>query len=211
MIRITSKLRTALNLPRVKKAIGDGRDRALDKAGSMIRRSAQKQISRRSPKKKPIWKAVGTHEGMPLVSLTFQDSKPGKVTSWKPKEFLYRKIFYDKDKRRESVVIGPDQKVAKVQQLHEFGGSDAVKLKLIAPQPVANLYQYKVPNNLLGGGRRRGRRAYVGMWHSGRSRAKGKTVATAAGRVPAAKFMEKGLDAKRRDIPAMFRNAIRGP
>ena len=219
MIPTKVKFKALLNVPKVRKKVEASRDKALDRAGSMTRRSAQKQFRRRQPLKKPIWKMVGSHEGYPLVSISFQESTPGKVTTWKPKEFLRRKIFYDKDKRRGSVVIGPDQKVASVQQLQEFGGSDPVKLKLVAPIPVANLYQYKVPQSMFGSMKRdrKGRflrqLAYIGTWHSQKARVRGnrKTVATDSGRVPAAGFMGKGLAAIRQKIPQQFRNQLRGP
>lgn len=219
MIPTKVKFKALLNVPKVRKKVEASRDKALDRAGSMTRRSAQKQFRRRQPLKKPIWKMVGSHEGYPLVSISFQESTPGKVTTWKPKEFLRRKIFYDKDKRRGSVVIGPDQKVASVQQLQEFGGSDPVKLKLVAPIPVANLYQYKVPQSMFGSMKRdrKGRflrqLAYIGTWHSQKARVSGnrKTVATDSGRVPAAGFMGKGLAAIRQKIPQQFRNQLRGP
>lgn len=219
MIPTKVKFKALLNVPKVRKKVEASRDKALDRAGSMTRRSAQKQFRRRQPLKKPIWKMVGSHEGYPLVSMSFQEATQGKVTTWKPKEFLRRKIFYGLDKRRGSVVIGPDQKVASVQQLQEFGGSDPVKLKLVAPIPVANLYQYKVPQSMLGrkqGRDRRGRfisnkRAYIGMWQSQKSRSKGKTVATDSGRVPGAGFMGKGVAAIRQKIPQQFRNQLRGP
>ena len=213
------RLRSLLNVPKVRAKVEASRDKALDRAGTITRRSAQKQFRRRQPLKSPKWRLVGTRDGYPLVSMSFQESTPGKVTTWKPKEFLRNKIFYDKDKRRGSVVIGPDQKVASVQQLQEFGGSETVKLKLVAPVPVPGLYQYKVPKSMLGrkqGRDSRGRfisnqRAYIGMWHAYGSRAKGKTVATDPGRVRGAGFMGKGLAAVRQKIPQMFKNQLRGP
>ena len=219
MLPTKVRFKSLLNVPKVRKKVEASRDKALDRAGSITRRSAQKQFRRRQPLKKPVWKLVGTHEGYPLVSMSFQQSTRGKVTTWKPKEFLRRKILYAADKRRGSVVIGPDQKVANVQQLQEFGGSEPVKLKLVSPIPVANLYQYKVPSSMLGkrqGRDRRGRfisnrRAYIGMWHSNNSRNRGKTVETDFGRVRGAGFMAKGIAAAKGKIPQQFRNQLRGP
>ena len=219
MLPTKVRFKSLLNVPKVRKKVEASRDKALDRAGSITRRSAQKQFSRRQPLRKPIWRLVGTHEGYPLVSMSFQESKPGKVTTWKPKEFLRRKIFYKPDKRRGSVVIGPDEKVKTVQQLQEFGGTDPVKLKLVAPIPVANIYQYKVPQSMLGRMKRdrKGRFlrqvAYVGTWHSQKSRVarNRKTVATAPGRVPGAGFMGKGIEAVKTKIPQQFRNQLRGP
>lgn len=213
------RLRSLLNVPKVRAKVEASRDKALDRAGTITRRSAQKQFRRRQPLKSPKWRLVGTRDGYPLVSMSFQESTPGKVTTWKPKEFLRNKIFYDKDKRRGSVVIGPDQKVASVQQLQEFGGSETVKLKLVAPIPVAGLYQYKVPKSMFGSMKRdrKGRflrqLAYVGTWHSQNARVRGnrKTVATDPGRVRGAGFMGKGLAAVRQKIPQMFKNQLRGP
>jgi hypothetical protein len=221
MLPTKVRFKSLLNVPKVRKKVEEARDKALDRAGIITMRSARKQLRSRQPLKKPIWKMVGTYEGYPLVSMSFEESTKGKVTTWKPKEFLRRKIFYSPDKRKGSVVVGPDEKVASVQQLQEFGGSEPVKLKLVSPFPVANLYQYKVPASMLGGrqGRdRRGRfisnkRAYVGMWHSQKARVRGKkkTVATAPGKVPGAGFMGKGIEAVKTKIPAQFRNQLRGP
>lgn len=219
MLPTKVRFKSLLNVPKVRKKVEASRDKALDRAGSITRRSAQKQFSRRQPLKKPIWKLVGTHEGYPLVSMSFAETKPGKVTTWKPKEFLRKKIFYSPDKRRGSVVIGPDEKVKTVQQLQEFGGSEQVKLKLVAPIPVANMYQYKVPQSMFGAMKRdrKGRflrqLAYVGTWHSQKSRVgrNRKTVATDPGRVPGAGFMGKGIAAVRTKIPQQFRNQLRGP
>ena len=221
-MKTTVKLRSLINTKKVVRSIDDGRDKALDRAGSITRRSAQKQFRQRGLLKKPVWNRVGEHQGFPLVSMSFTQSTPGKVTTWKPKKFLQRKIFYAKDKRAGSVVIGPDEKVAKVQQLQEFGGSDPIKLKLVAPVPVEGLFQYQVPKRLFGG-RKQGRdsrgrfisnrRAYIGTWHAASARVSGsrKTVATAPGKVPGAGFMGKGLEKVRPKIPAMFKNAMRGP
>jgi hypothetical protein len=218
MLPTKVRFKSLLNVPKVRKKVEASRDKALDRAGIITMRSARKQLRSRQPLKKPVWRLVGTHEGYPLVSMSFQQSTPGKVTTWKPKEFLKRKIFYSPDKRKGSVVVGPDQKVAGVQQLQEFGGSEAVKLKLVSPIPVTNLYQYEVPQTLLGAsGKRRDhwvkRAAYVGTWHSHKARVRGKrkTVATAPGKVPGAGFMGKGLNAVKTKIPQQFRNQLRGP
>ena len=219
MIPTKVKFKAMLNVPKVRKKVEASRDKALDRAGAILRRQAGKQFRRRAPQKKPIWKMVGTHEGYPLVSMNFQPSTQGRITTWKPKEFLRRKIQYKLDPKRGTVVIGPDEKVARIQQLQEFGGSEPVKLKLVAPVPVDGLYQYKVPKSMLGrkqGRDRRGRfisnqRAYIGMWHSQKARVKGKTVLTDPGRVPAAAFMGKASKASRRLIPQQFRNQLRGP
>jgi hypothetical protein len=217
---ITTKLRSKIDTKRLIRKYEGGRNKALDKAGSMVRQSAKKQMSRRNYRKTPIWKKVGDHDGYPLVSMSFQESKPGKVTSWKPREFLYRKIMYARDDRKGSVVIGPDDKVKNVQLLHEFGGSQPVKLVLIRPSPVDRLYQFKVPGSMLGGrtqGRdARGRyisnqRAYVGMWSASGKRTKGRVVARDPGKAPKAGFMEKGLAAKRAVIVKEFGNRIQGP
>ena len=205
-----------MDTARVQRKYKAGRDKALDRAGSIVRNSAKKQFSQRQPLRKPIWKRVGDHEGLPLVSMSFQNTAAGKVTSWKPKKFLYSRIRYARDDRRGSVVIGPDAKVVDVNTLHERGGSKGVKLVLIRPVPVANLFQYKVPRSMLDGTRdRRGRfqrqAAYVGMWHSTGRRVKGKVVKRDPGNVPAGRYMEKGLAAKRSAIAPQFKDQIQGP
>ena len=194
-----------------------GRNKALDRAGSIVRQSARKQFSQRRPLSKPVWKQVGEHEGLPLVSMSFGKSTPGKVTTWKPRMFLRSRIFYERDDRKGSVVIGPDDKVVPVNTLQEFGGSREVKLVLLRPAPVTRLFQYQVPKSLVGSQRRdrRGRflqtGAYVGMWHSTGKRVKGKVVRRDPGRAPAGRYMEKGLAAKRAAIVPQFRNQIQGP
>jgi len=211
--------RSLIDTKKAVRSMENGRDKALDRAGSITRRSAQKQFRRRQPLKRPVWNKVGDHQGFPLVSMSFTESTPGKVTTWKPKEFLRRKIFYAKDKRAGSVVIGPDERFAKVQQLQEFGGRDPVVMRLVSPIPVANLFQYKVPKHLMAppsdgatfGPGLTGERAYIGMWHSFRSRAKGEVVARSGGKVPGAGFMGKGFEKVRPKIPQMFKNAMRGP
>lgn len=210
------KARVKIDRQRLEKKFKAGRNKALDRAGSLVRQSAKRQFSQRRLLTKPIWKRVGEHEGMPLLSMSFQNSVPGKVTSWKPKRFLYSKIFYARDDRRGSVVIGPDQKVAHVNTLHEFGGTREVKLVLVRPQPVARIFQYQVPASLTE--RRRDSRgrftkqaAYVGIWHSTGKRAKGKVVRRDPGRAPAGRYMEKGLGKVRPKIVQQFRNQMRGP
>lgn len=217
---ITTKFKTRIRAAHIKKRFKAGRNKALDKIGSMVRQSAKKQFSVRGYKKKPIWKRVGELDGFPLVSMGFQDSKPGKVTSWKPKTFLRSKILYSRDDRRGSVVIGPDDKVKNVNILHERGGSQGVKLVLIRPSPTDGVFQYRVPRSMLGGrqqGRdRRGRfvsnqRAYVARWVSSGKRVRGRVVDRDPGRAPAGRYMEKGIKAKRAAIPQAFRNQITGP
>ena len=193
-----------------------GRDKALDRVGSIVRRSAQKQLSVRQPLKKPVFKRVGDIDGVPLVSMSFEKATPGKVTSWKPKRFLYSRIMYARDDRKGSVVIGPDDKVVKVNTLHEFGGSREIKLVLVRPVPVAGLFQYKPPRSMLAGkrdgrGRFQRQAAYIGMWHSTGARVKGRVVRRDPGRAPAGRYMEKGLAAKRQAILPQFRNQISGP
>lgn len=218
---ITAKVRAKLRPGHVKARLKAGSNKALDRCGSIVRRSAQRQFSVRAYRKKPIWKRVGEFNGLPLVSMSFQDSKPGKVTSWKPKAFLRSKILYSRDDRKSSVVIGPDDKVKNVQILHERGGAQGVKLVLIRPTPTDSLMQYKVPNSMLGSGagRRRDKRgrflstgqAYVGRWVSTGKRVKGRVAARDPGRAPAGRFMEKGLAEKRAKLPEQFKNRISGP
>lgn len=206
-----------LNTGKVKRKYQAGRNKALDKAGSMVRQSAKKQLSNRKLLTKPVWKRVGEYQGVPLVSMSFQNSKPGKVTSWKPKRFLHNRIRYARDDRRGSVVIGPDDKVVEVNTLHERGGSRPMKLVLIRSVPTDGVFQYQVPQSLLGnqGRDRRGRflrqSAYIGMWHSTGKRVRGRVVRRDPGRAPAGRYMEKGLAAKRDRIAATFKDQISGP
>lgn len=209
---ITAKVTSRLRPQHVKNKLKGGSNKALDRAGMMVRQSAKKQFSVRAYRKKPIWKRVGNLDGYPLVSISFQESKPGKVTSWRPRSFLRSKIMYARDDRKSSVVIGPDDKVKDVQILHERGGARGVKLVLIRPTPTDRLFQYQVPGSLVGGGRsRRSRQAYVGRWVSTGKRVRGRVAARDPGRAPAGRFMEKGLAEKRAKIAEQFRNRISGP
>lgn len=207
------------DIEKFKKREGEARMKALSRAGLITKRLSQKQFRRRQIMRKPIWTNEGTHNGYPLVAIRFQDSTQGRVTTWKPKEFLRRDIEDDYDPKTRSVVIGPS-KFPRLNQLHEFGGRDEVKLKLVRDVPVTNLYQYKVPQSLIGKGQGRDRRgrfmrkgAYVGTWHSSRARVKGKrrTVAYDSGKVPKAGYMAKGIAAAKGKIPQQFRNQLRGP
>lgn len=205
-----------LDTKRLERKYRGGRDKALDRAGAIVRNSAKKQFSQRRPLSKPVWKRVGDYEGVPLVSMSFAKSTPGKVTSWRPKMFLRSRVRYERDDQKGSVVIGPDNKVVAVNTLHEFGGSREVKLVLVRPVPVDRLFQYQVPQTLLGASRNRRdawvrRAAYVGMWHSTGKRVKGKVVRRDPGRAPAGRYMQKGLAAKRAAIVPQFRNQIQGP
>jgi len=206
-----------LDTKKLQRKYRGGRDKALDRVGVIVRNSAKKQFSQRRPLTKPVWKRVGEHEGLPLVSMSFGNATPGKVTTWKPKMFLRSRVRYERDDRKGSVVIGPDNKVVPVNTLQEFGGSRQVKLVLVRQRPITRLFQYQVPQALLGSQRRdrRGRfvqeSAYVGMWHSTGKRVKGKVVRRDPGRAPAGRYMEKGLAAKRAAIVPQFRNQIHGP
>lgn len=206
-----------LDTRRLEQKYKAGRDKALDRAGAIVRNSAKKQFSQRNYLRRPVWRRVGDYEGLPLVSMSFQDAKDGKITSWKPRRFLYSKIRYARDDRRGSVVIGPDDRLSNINVMHEKGGSKEVKLALIRPVPVDRLFQYRVPPALLGQKRRdrRGRflklSAYVGMWHSTGKRVKGRVVKRDPGKAPAGRYMEKGLAARRAAIAPQFKDQIQGP
>ena len=219
---ITAKIKSRLRPQHVRNKLKGGANKALDRAGMMVRQSAKKQFSVRGYRSKPIWKRVGDYNGYPLVSMSFQESKPGKVTSWKPKSFLRSKVMYARDDRKMSVVIGPDDKVKDVQILHERGGAKSVKLVLIRPTPTDRVLQHQVPASMVrskGLGRDSrgrylstgGRQAYIGRWVSTGKRAKGRVVARDPGRAPAGRYMEKGLAEKRSKIAEQFRNRISGP
>lgn len=208
--------RIKIDRRRLEQKFKAGRSKALDRAGSLVRQSAKKQFSQRRPLTRPVWKRVGEHKGLPLVSMSFQNTAPGKVTSWRPKRFLYSKIFYARDERKGSVVIGPDKKVVDINTLHEYGGSREVKLVLVRPVPVTRLFQYQVPGSLTQRtrdtrGRFQKQYAYVGMWHSTGSRVRGQVVRRDPGRAPAGRYMENGLKRVRPKIVQQFRDQIRGP
>lgn len=232
-VRVRAKIATR----HIKKKVSEGNRRSLPGAGVIVQRSARKQFSSRNVKKKPQWSRVGTRDGRPVLAMEFRPPIPGKITSWKNPRgrgatktgFLKTLIRFEVDNRRESVVIGPTNEATWLNRLQEFGGAGRRVLKLIGRAPDRNqrnslLNKFSPPSSMLSGGSpgkrdSRGRfvrskgRAYVGIWvdpdHT--RRRIGVSLASGTARVPPGRFMKKGLDAKRDQLAAQWKNRIYGP
>ena len=230
------RVQTKFNLAHVKKKVKQGNLKALDRAGSIVRQSAKKQFSHRTVKAKPRWSLVGKKNGDNVLSMDFRPPLSGKITSWKNPRgrgatqtgFLRTLIRYDVDNKSESVVIGPTNAATWLNTLQEFGGSATRVLRLIGRYPINPkrpnqlLEKNPPPSALLGASvsRRRksrgwysGRGVYVGVWIDPAHTKRRKTMDLArnAGRVPPARFMKKGLDAKLVKLAEQWRGKISGP
>jgi hypothetical protein len=181
-----------------------GLAKCLDRSGTITRRSAQRQFSRRKPKKRPTFTPAGDLDGVPVMAASFRPPIPGKVTSWRTSRnvrgYLRSAIYYAKDMRGQTVVIGPSATAVTVNQLQEFGGSAMRQLRLVAPRPLTEF-----------AGVRFQQAQYVGMWSNVNSRKKGQVARRATAKVPAGRFMGKGLDAILKDLPQQFRGLVQGP
>jgi len=188
---------------RVDAAYKRGVQKALDRSGTITRRAAQRQFSRRKPKKRPTFVDVGNLEGVPVVSASFRPTKPGKVTSWRtrrnPKGYLRSAIRYAKDTGRETVVIGPSDKAVTVNQLQEFGGNAPRQLRLLSASPMNEFagVRFRQPQ-------------YVGMWVDPKSNIRGEVYKKRTIDVPAGRFMAKGLEVVIPQLPQQFRGIVQG-
>jgi hypothetical protein len=233
------RFKAKMNFAHVKKKVKKGNAKALDRAGVIVQRSSRKQFSHRTVKAKPKWSLVGTKDGRPVLSMDFRPPIPGKITSWKNPRgrgatqtgFLRTLIRYAADNRRESVVIGPTDAATWLNKLQEFGGSAQRVLRLVGRYPTNPkrpnrvLEKFPPPDSMVSGGRRGGRDkrgrfkrnigrgAYVGVWvdpaHT--RRRKTRDLATSPGKVPAGRFMKKGLAAKLPVLAKQWRGQISGP
>jgi hypothetical protein len=235
---MTTRTRVRVNTAHVRRRYEAGRNKALDKAGSMVRQSAKRQFSRRMPKKRPTYTRVGTKDGMPVLAMDFRPPRGDRVTSWKipggrgavSKGFLYTMIEYRRDDRAGSVVIGPVDKATWLNKLQEFGGSARRVLKLIGTFPSSThklLSKFPPPAAaVIGKGQQRrdsrgrfktaaqlvGGGVLVGVWTDPRhSRRRGTVIADSPGRAKPGQFMKKGLAAKRNKIEEVFLGKISGP
>jgi len=226
-MRMTTRVRSRIRKDHIKKRVKEGTRKSLPGAGVIVQRSARKQFSNRSVKTKPVWSRVGEDRGVPVLAMEFRPPKSGKITSWKNPRgrgatrtgFLRTLIRWDVDNRSNSVVIGPTNEATWLNRLQELGGSGQRVLKLIGRYPGKNriLNKFPPPAKLTSGGKRRGKRAsrgraIVGVWvDPAHTRRRGVSLATATGRVPPARYMKKGLDAKRAVLAEQWRNRITGP
>lgn len=188
---------------RVDAAYKRGLQKALDRSGTITRRAAQRQFSRRKPKKRPTFAPVGNLDGVPVVSASFRPPKPGKVTSWRttrnPKGYLRSAIRYGKDTRRETVVVGPSDQAVTVNQLQEFGGTAQRQMRLVSPAPLNEFagVRFRQPQ-------------YVGMWVDANSTTRGQVYKKRTIQVPAGRFMAKGLEVVIPQLPQQFRGIVQG-
>jgi hypothetical protein len=231
-MKLTTKIRKALKPGHVKKRYQAGRNKSLDRIGSFTRQSAQKQLLNKQPKKKPVWRPVGQKDGIPVLEVTFRPPTPGRVTSWKTgrgraaKGFLRSSVRYERDDRRESVVIGPAENVVWLNKIQEFGGSRTVSWRYLNRKPATKLKNgLQVPNGMGAGGGVGGRDAR-GRFLKGSGglafvvvrkdaatgrRSKAGEYKQTPGKVKPGRYMQKGLDKIRPKIPAQFKDFISGP
>jgi hypothetical protein len=235
-MKTTVKVRAKVNTAHVKKRFKAGRDKSLDRIGVFTMRSARKQFSNRDPDKKPKWRKVGERNGYPVLEVMFRTPRSDRVTSWKTgrgraaKGFLKHSIFYNRDDRKGSVVIGPDEaKVVWLNKIQEFGGSRSVAWRFLSSRPIERLKDkaggHKIPPDMgrATGSRRRNRQgrlmkgrnpeAYVVMRTDAQTGRKTKAgeFATGRGKVKPGRYMAKGLEKVRPKIPKAFANFVSGP
>ena len=235
-MQVRARVKGKINVRHVKKRTKEGTQKALHGAGVIVQRSARKQFSHRTVKSKPKWEKVGDKDGRPVLAMEFRPPIAGKITSWKNPRgrgatrtgFLRTLIRFEVDRRRDSVAIGPTNEAGWLNKLQEVGGSGQRVLRLIGRYPQrgkrknALLEKHEPPASMLGGGSqrrdRRGRfarrgRAYVGIWIDPVHTRRRPTVdlAKSSARVPPARFMAKGLAAKRERLAAEWGNKISGP
>jgi hypothetical protein len=235
-MKTTVRVRGKVNTAHVKKRYQAGRNKSLDRIGLFTMQSARKQFSNRDPKAKPKWRQVGERNGYPVLDITFRPPMSDRVTSWKTgrgraaKGFLKHSIFYDRDDRKGSVVIGPNEaKVVWLNRIQEFGGSRPVVYQYLSRRPLEQLNEkaggHKIPPSMgrKTGSQRRNKRgrfmrgrnpeAYVVMRKDAQTGRKSKAgeFATGRGKVKPGRYMSKGLDKVRPRIPQAFRNFVSGP
>lgn len=235
-MKTTVKVRGKVNTAHVKKRYQAGRNKSLDRIGVFTMQSARKQFSNRDPKAKPKWRQVGERNGYPVLDITFRPPMSGRVTSWKTgrgraaKGFLKHSIFYDRDDRKGSVVIGPNEaKVVWLNRIQEFGGSRPVVYQYLSRRPLEKLNEkaggHKIPPSMgrRTGSQRRNKRgrfmrgrnpeAYVVMRKDAQTGRKTKagTFKTDRGKVKPGRYMSQGLAKVRPKIPQAFKNFVQGP
>jgi hypothetical protein len=232
-MRITTKLRVSLKTDHIKKRYKAGRDKSLDRIGSILRRAARDQMLNKTPKKSTTkWRRVGEQDGIPVAEVTFRNPTAGRVTSWKTgrgraaKGFLRSSIRYERDDAKGSVVIGPAENVVWLNKIQEFGGSRPVVWRFLSAAPIDKLKSGQaVPRDIIGGGGRGGRDgrgrftrgsgggAYVVIRTDAQTGRKTKagTFKQESGKVKPGRYMAGGLKKIRTKIPKSFQNFIQGP
>ena len=231
MITIKPKVRVKINTRHVQKRYKAGRDKALERVGANMRRQAKKEFSGRSPRKKPVWKKIGTKEGVPIVEASFREPRPGKVTSWKTRRngggFLRSAIEYRRDDAKGSVVIGPMPRAKWLNKIQEFGGAAPVAWRSITKRPTSRLKTGEPLPRRLGiemryrdkKGRFASEKDRISLaWittridpaHTNKRNAK-PILKAVRQRVKKGRYMGGALDKQRPRIPKAFQNAITGP
>jgi hypothetical protein len=195
MIQAKVKVRTKLNVARVKQKVLNANERALKIAGADVQEKTRRQMSNRTPLSRPKQWVVGNKDGAPLVALVRKIPKPDRVTSWRtrrsPRGFLLNDIKWDYSNRRVSVAIGPE-KIPQLNKLHEFGGSITVHFNP-------------------GGKPKRSRKFKGAVFGTLSNKKTDRTIYSFSRRVKGRGYMAKGLAKSLRSIPAKFRDTIKGP
>jgi hypothetical protein len=195
-MRLTASTRGGFNSAHVRRALGDGIARALKKSGMVVQEKTQRGMSNRTPLAKPrMWK-ITQKDGSDLVAEVNKIPKSDRVTSWKtprsPKGFLRSDIRYDISSRTQSAVVGPSR-YPKVNQLNEFGGSKAF---------------YFIPTYSRSKPSRKYKKPTYGYLTNKPS---AKAIHTFTRNVKPRRFMEQGLTKAMPQIPAQFKDTVRGP
>ncbi len=201
-----------LDRKHVIKRIGEGRAKALRKAGAMVYRSCQSEFAAGKQSTIGQNRQVGTFRGLPLIERRKRQQKRGRITSWRsarsPKGYMKSMMAFAYDPTRGSVVIGPRSKPW-LNVLHEKGGSQTQRLFL-------RFRGRPIPTQRAFGLRRTGSRfnlAYVGTFMYPRPKTSNfrATSITRTVRVRASKYQTKGLKKVVNKIAAKFRGQISGP
>jgi hypothetical protein len=189
------------NTEQVRKKLGEGRRRALERVGFLVKTRTQKGMSSRRPRKTGRQVKIANRFGFDLIALIDRVPKTDSVTSWKtsrhPKGFLRSDIEDDYDTRSQSVVVGPSLR-PKINQLHEFGGTTTRYFVPIPRRGKRNAVFGVLANVKPKAGRGRDAPEQTGIF-SFQTNIKGR------------KFQAKGLRLAAPKIPQQFRNQLRGP
>jgi len=117
--------------------------------------------------------------------------------------------------KRETVVIGPTDAAVHVNQLQEFGGSAGQEFRLISQTPLSEFQGRRVGSLGVGERDARGRfgafEALIGVWVDRRSKRRGPAVRRRSVKVPAGRFMGKGLEKTIPVLPQQFKGLVQGP
>jgi hypothetical protein len=216
-VRYQVTTRWFLDRKHVRKKIGQGRAKALMKAGAMVFRSVRGQLLSGRPSQRGSLRAAGTFRGLPLFEVRKRKPRPGRVTSYKtPRNatgFLRTSIAFAYDPARGSVVIGPrvmeSSYSRRLYRLQEKGGSTTQRLYL-------RNRGRPIPRQRAFGLKRTGDRSnvvYTGSFMDVRPRLPTfvATGITRTVRVRKGEYQGKGLARVFDRISQQFRNQITGP